>query len=53
MDFGPVPKFQGKTAKLIADKMNKLIPVDKVEERRKWRDEMLIKLIKLKKEEEK
>jgi len=49
MDFGPVPKMEGKTAQLINDVMTKKIPIEKLAERRKWRDERLIALSQLKK----
>jgi hypothetical protein len=49
MDFGPVPKMEGKTAQLICDDMTKKIPIEKLAERRKWRDERLIALSQLKK----
>ncbi len=49
MDFGPVPKMEGKTAQLICDDMTKKIPIEKLPERRKWRDERLIALFQLKK----
>ncbi len=39
----------GKTADLIAKEMNRVIPVEKLPERRKWRDDRLIALSQLKK----
>ena len=50
-DFGPVPTFNPneKGAKIIIEEMNKRIPVEKLPERRKWRDERLIGLSQLKK----
>lgn len=50
--MGPTPKMEGPTAKLIADELTKKIPIDKLEERRKWRDQRLIALSQLKKKME-
>lgn len=47
--FKPIPKFGGPTAENIAQQLNKITPLDKLAERRKWRDESLIKLSQLKK----
>lgn len=49
MDFGPVPKMEGKVGDLITSEMNKKIPVNHLAERRKWRDDRLIALSQLKK----
>ncbi len=49
MDSGPVPKMEGKTAQLITDVWTEKIPIEKLNERRKWRDERLIALSQLKK----
>ena len=49
MDFGPVPKMEGKVGDLITSEMNKKIPVNHLPERRKWRDDRLIALSQLKK----
>jgi len=49
MDFGPVPKMEGKTADLIAKVLTDKIPDEKLAERRRWRDERLIALSQLKK----
>lgn len=49
MDFGPVPKMEGKVADVITSEMNKKIPVNHLPERRKWRDDRLIALSQLKK----
>ncbi len=49
MDSGPVPKMEGKTAQLITDFWTEKIPIEKLSERRKWRDERLIALSQLKK----
>ncbi|XP_012260955.1 lambda-crystallin homolog [Athalia rosae] len=48
--MGPVPKFEGEVAKKIAEQMNAITPLDKLQERRAWRDEALTKLSTLKKE---
>lgn len=50
MDSGPVPKMEGATAQCIIDELTKKIPEDKLQERRKWRDERLIQLSLLKKQ---
>lgn len=47
--FGPVPKMEGKVAEDIHKQLCEKVPVEKVEERRKWRDERLACLAKLKK----
>ncbi len=49
MDFGPIPKMEGKDADLISEVLTKKIPIEKLPERRKWRDERLIALSQLKK----
>lgn len=48
---GRPPKMDGTspTAKLITEQMNKVIPPEKLEERRKWRDQRLAALSQLKK----
>ena len=48
--FGPVPKMGGETAKNISKELEKRIPLEKLDERRKWRDVRLAALAKLKKE---
>ncbi|XP_051169864.1 lambda-crystallin homolog [Leptopilina boulardi] len=48
--FGPVPKFEGEMAKKISEQLNKICPLDKLQERRAWRDTALTKLSILKKE---
>lgn len=50
LTMGSVPKMEGKTAELITEELTKQFPVEKLEERRKWRDENLIKLSVLKKQ---
>lgn len=53
MTFGPVPKFEGEMAEKISNELNEICPLDKLPERRAWRDEALTKLSLLKKELEK
>lgn len=48
-DFKPVPKFTGPVVENIDQQLNKITPLDKLSERRVWRDESLIKLSQLKK----
>ncbi|XP_076619001.1 beta Hydroxy acid dehydrogenase 1 [Colletes latitarsis] len=50
MTFGPVPKFEGEMAEQISNELNQMCPLDKLQERRAWRDEALTKLSLLKKE---
>lgn len=50
MTFGAVPKFEGEIAEKISNEMNELCPLDKLQERRAWRDTALTKLAILKKE---
>ncbi len=47
--MGPPPKMEGATARLITEELTRAIPVEKLEERRKWRDQRLIALSQLKK----
>ncbi|XP_074599802.1 lambda-crystallin-like [Brevipalpus obovatus] len=47
-DMGPNRKFEGETAKKIADQLTKKIPLDKLRDRIKWRDENLIALSQVK-----
>lgn len=49
MTMGPVPKMEGKTADVITKELTTKIPIDKLNERRQWRDERLIALSSLKK----
>lgn len=49
MTMGPPPKMEGATAQLITHELTEAFPVEKLEERRKWRDERLIALSELKK----
>ena len=48
--FGPIPTFDGKGYEQIMKEMNEQIPLDQLEERRKWRDARMAGLAKLKKE---
>lgn len=50
---GPVPKFEGEMAEKISQELNEMCPLDKLQERRAWRDTALTKLSILKKELEK
>lgn len=47
--FKPVPKIAGPVAENIAKQLNEITPLDKLAERRTWRDESLVKLSQLKK----
>jgi len=47
--FKGIPKLAGQQAKILADQLNSYSPLDKLAERRKWRDESLAKLSHLKK----
>lgn len=48
--FGPVPSFSGEGLKEVVNQMNERVPLDQLEERRKWRDRRLVALAKLKHE---
>lgn len=48
--FGPLKKMEGPTAEKIVVAMNKKVPLQTMAERRKWRDEKLIALSKIKKD---
>lgn len=50
MTFGPVPKFQGEMADKISNQLTDICPLDKLQERRAFRDLALTKLSILKKE---
>lgn len=50
MTFGPVPKFEGEMAEKISNELNEMCPLEKLKERRIWRDDALTKLSLLKKE---
>lgn len=49
-DFKPVPKFEGDLVPKIAEQLEKDIPLNKLQQRRDWRDACLTKLSQLKKE---
>ncbi|KOX75101.1 Lambda-crystallin like protein [Melipona quadrifasciata] len=49
MTFGPVPKFEGEMAEKISNELNEMCPLEKLQERRAWRDEALTKLSLLRK----
>ncbi|XP_070568564.1 lambda-crystallin-like [Ptychodera flava] len=49
-DFGPIPSYTGPLVDSLSDEMNKKIPLEELGERRRWRDDRLIALAKLKKE---
>jgi len=46
--FGPTPRFDGSVLKTISSDLMERIPLEKLEERRRWRDERLSELAKLK-----
>ena len=48
--FGPTPKMEGPMAEEISNQLNAICPLDKLQERRAWRDTALTKLAILKKE---
>ncbi|XP_057659834.1 lambda-crystallin [Diorhabda carinulata] len=52
-DFKPIPKFEGPNVKEIAKQLEVDVPLDKLQERRNWRDLALTKLSQLKNEMEK
>ena len=49
-DFGPIPSFVGKGLEQIKGELEARIPLDKLEERRQWRDRRLAALAKLKRD---
>lgn len=48
--FAPLPKFEGPQARDVAKQLEKMVPLDKLQERRNWRDLCLTKLAALKKQ---
>ncbi|KAK9695588.1 3-hydroxyacyl-CoA dehydrogenase, C-terminal domain [Popillia japonica] len=48
--FKPLPKFEGPLVKEIAKQLEESVPLDKLQERRDWRDRCLTKLSQLKKQ---
>lgn len=51
--FGPIPKMTGPQAEEISKQLGEMVAIEKLPERRAWRDECLTKLSQLKKEMEK
>jgi len=49
LTMGPVPKMEGPVAADIAKQLEEICPLDKLQERRNWRDACLTKLSQLKK----
>nr|XP_040220092.2 lambda-crystallin homolog [Anopheles coluzzii] len=47
--MGPTPRMEGKVAEQVAKEMEEMVPIDKLPERRAWRDACLTKLAQLKK----
>lgn len=48
--MGPIPKMEGKQAEIVSKQLNDMVPIDKLQERRAWRDNCLMKLSQLKNE---
>lgn len=48
--LGPVPRLEGTSAKDIADQLWNMVPLHKLEARKKWRDDCLAALNKLRNE---
>lgn len=48
--MGPTPRMEGPVAVDIAKQLEKMCPIEKLNERRMWRDRCLTKLSQLKKE---
>lgn len=48
--FKPLPKFEGPLVNQIASQLEEIVPQDKLQDRRNWRDLCLTKLSQLKKE---
>ncbi|GAB0099687.1 3-hydroxyacyl-CoA dehydrogenase [Sergentomyia squamirostris] len=49
--MGPIPKMEGPQAEEVARQLEEMCPIDKLPERRAWRDECLTKLSILKKQQ--
>lgn len=47
---GPIPRFEGATADVISKQCDQICPLNKLQDRRAWRDLALTKLSILKKE---
>lgn len=50
--MGPTPKMEGPAAANISAQLNAICPIDKLPERRAWRDVCLMRLSQLKKDME-
>lgn len=48
--MGPIPKMEGPIAEKVSNQLNAMCPLDKLVERRAWRDACLTKLSILKQE---
>ena len=48
--FGPTPKMGGAAAEQIHKELCEKVPIEKLQERRKWRDARLAALAKVKKD---
>jgi len=53
MSFGPVPRLGGSTAQEVALDLESHIPINRLDGRRKWRDDMLQALASIKSEKNK
>ncbi|XP_058465704.1 lambda-crystallin homolog [Malaya genurostris] len=47
--MGPTPRMEGKVAQQVAKELEEMVPINKLPERRAWRDSCLTKLAQLKK----
>ncbi|ETN63214.1 3-hydroxyacyl-coa dehyrogenase [Anopheles darlingi] len=47
--MGPTPRMEGKVAEQVAKELEEMVPIEKLPERRAWRDACLTKLAQLKK----
>lgn len=48
--MGPTPKMEGAQAEVVAQQLGEMCPIEKLPERRNWRDTCLMKLSQLKRE---
>lgn len=48
--LGPVTRFEGTTLEKVKEQLNQQVPLDKLQEKRAWRNTCLASLAKLKKE---
>uniref|UniRef100_A0A1B6KAM3 3-hydroxyacyl-CoA dehydrogenase C-terminal domain-containing protein n=1 Tax=Graphocephala atropunctata TaxID=36148 RepID=A0A1B6KAM3_9HEMI len=46
--FKPIPKMEGPQVDVVSEQLNKMTPLDKLQERRAWRDQCLTRLSVLK-----